>query len=433
MKFTMRGIITFILVGFGCAFAASIFVSKLLSASITNNIAENEIEFVFGAIEAGPLTIARLQDSAIAQKGLAELMTNPALKHRNFLSAKILGGVDFAFEYSVWNSNAIFSNHCVKKYEKVYRYPDSLNPFRITIERDSCLDLPEARAVFLQSVLASFMVTVIAIAILLISVSPVISSIRQAEKSLINLKADISTISFLPIKNLVERARKNISLERQAALADLIKQVAHDIRSPLSALNIFVGGSKTISSEEKKLIESISKRINDVANNLLLTNTKPEESGTSKEIQVTNLNNLIRDVVTEKTILIEKNLNIQIQSQIPEALIFSKIESSALSRILSNLINNSIESISEVGLIGVSLYMLNNQIMINIQDNGSGMSEETLSKLGTQNFSTKNQSNSSGSGLGFWNAKNIIELAGGTISVQSKLGVGTLVTIAIPA
>ena len=431
MKFTMRGIFTFILVGFGCAFASSIFVSKALSVTITHNIAEKEIEFIFGAIEAGPLTIARLQDSVVAQKGLTELMTNPALRQRNFLSVKIFGGTNFEFLYSVWNSKAVFRNQCVKKYEKEYRYEDSINPFRIVIERDSCQNLPEAKAIFSQSVVASFMVTVIAIVILLISVFPVIKSIRLAEKSLINLKADISLISFLPIKSLVERARKNISLERQAALADVIRQVAHDIRSPLSALNIFVGSSRTISFDEKNLVESISKRINDVANNLLLTSNEPEVQIASESNQTTNLNKLIRDIIVEKKLLIEKDHDVQIQFQIPEKPIFSNIEGSVIARVVSNLINNSVESILDAGIVDVLLYSLNNQIIITIQDNGAGMSEDTLAKLGTQNFSTKVQSHNSGSGLGFWNAKNVIENVGGTITVQSKLGIGTLVTITL--
>lgn len=427
----MRGIIIFILVGLAFAFISSAFVSKALSVAITHDMADNEIELLFGAVEAGPLTIARLQASVISQQGLVELMSNPALDHRNFRSVKIEGGADFSYNYGVWNSALTSSEKCLKKYEKHYQYSDSLNPFRIIIERDYCENLPEAQAIFAQSIVASLTVAVLAVIILSITVWPVATSIRQAEKSLGDAQIEISSIHFLPIKNLVEKARHNIKLEKQAAVADLIHQVAHDIRSPLSALNIFVSSSKSMSDEEKTFVESVSKRINEVANNLLLSN-KTANISITKSSAKTNVSTVVEDVLREKRILTsDKKIQLLSEIKLDEASC-SSIAPSTLASILSNLINNSIEAIPDEGIIQISVYELKDQIKIIIQDTGTGMSEETLSKLGNQNFSTKKMSNTSGSGLGFWNAKKVIESLGGSIEAQSKFGVGTLITLSLP-
>lgn len=431
MKITSKGIITFISVGLILSFVGSALISKILSTAITNDTAEKEIEFVLGAIEAGPLTIARLQASAISQRGLQDLMNNPSLARRNLRTASIDGGPNFSFNYGSWASKMPIMSDCLKKYEKTIQYKDSLNPFRIAVSRDVCLGLPEARAIFTQSVIASLLVTVLAAFILGFSVWPVTKSIRQAEELLENSGTVGLEIPFIPIKNLVEKARHNIELEKQAARADVIRQIAHDIRSPLSALNIVLGNSNTISFEEKELVKNVSNRINDVANNLLEANIGIARNSRSEKF--TDVLKVLKTVFDEKKALLVNHTGIEIQLQYQEDVNFNAaIESSTLARILSNLINNSIESIVETGIIQLAANELKNSAVITVHDNGCGMSEDTLAKLGNQNFSTKKLSKNSGSGLGFWHAKNAIEEAGGSIEIQSRQGIGTLITISLP-
>lgn len=427
MKITMRGVVLFISIGLLLAFIGSSIISKVLSSSITGKMANREVELILGAIEAGPLTIARLQSSAISQQGLKALMNNPSLENRNLRKALIEGGPNFSFTYASWDSAEVSDLACLQKIERVFQYPEALNPFKVTLERDVCSNLPEAKEIFFQSVIASLVVTVLAALILSLSVWPVATSLRLAELSLDDGVRSTRQIRFIPILKLVERARYNIKLEKQAALAGLARQVAHDIRSPLSALNIFVRHSKSISEEEKGLIENVSSRINEVANNLLQSNT--ENSLNSS----TDLLSLVRSVYEEKRIFLAQrpDLNIEIIQKI-EGSVYVNVSKSDLARVLSNLINNSIDAILAEGRIQISIEKIESNVQVSVSDNGCGMSEEVLNNLGQQDFTTKHKSAYSGSGLGFWHAKQVIESAAGRITVRSKVNVGTTITLLMP-
>ena len=107
----------------------------------------------------------------------------------------------------------------------------------------------------------------------------------------------------------------------------------------------------------------------------------------------------------------------------------SHVNSSILLRVLSNLINNSVESIIETGVITVGTRTYESVNIISVIDNGSGMSEEMLKVLGNKGFSSGKEK---GNGLGFYHAKKSIEEAGGSLEVRSRVGVGTMVEIKLP-
>jgi signal transduction histidine kinase len=110
--------------------------------------------------------------------------------------------------------------------------------------------------------------------------------------------------------------------------------------------------------------------------------------------------------------------------------IFVMTDVPLMNRILSNLILNGLQSGREDQLVQVNVIVLreNRQAIIRIEDDGIGMSEDTIDRVFIPFFSTKK----AGSGLGLAIAKQGIEQLGGTISFTSKLGTGTMFTIALP-
>ena len=94
-----------------------------------------------------------------------------------------------------------------------------------------------------------------------------------------------------------------------------------------------------------------------------------------------------------------------------------------------NFIKNGIEAMESGGEIVIRAYRQDGQAVIRIRDNGSGMDEEQIAKLGTPYFSTKTK----GTGLGLMVTFRIIEAMNGTISFDSKIGKGTEVTLRFPA
>ena len=98
---------------------------------------------------------------------------------------------------------------------------------------------------------------------------------------------------------------------------------------------------------------------------------------------------------------------------------------------LVHIVKNAQEATSNEGFIDVTLSLENNTAIINIEDNGSGMSEEFLKNQFFKPFSTTKSGK--GMGIGVYQSKEYIESIGGSVSVDSTEGAGTQFTIHIPA
>jgi len=108
---------------------------------------------------------------------------------------------------------------------------------------------------------------------------------------------------------------------------------------------------------------------------------------------------------------------------------FAAIHLNSFKRVLSNLINNSIEASSEEGMVNVSLHCLDNMIHITITDNGCGIPPDILPKIMEQGFSFGKDS---GAGFGLYHAKQQINRFNGKLFIESEVNVGTQVTIVLP-
>lgn len=228
-------------------------------------------------------------------------------------------------------------------------------------------------------------------------------------------------------ERIQNRSKIEAELKRQKSLASLAAQVAHDIRSPLSALNMVFGSVRgEISEQQRQMVKTAAKRINDIANDLL--QKKQIGDGSDQPILVAGL---IDGVLTEKRILMVGQVELVFDPKAGFGL-FAKMKGADLSRVISNLINNAIESFDGVeGRVDVGLREESDRLEISILDNGRGIAPEVLAQLGQRELSA-GKSGESGSGLGVFHAKTTIESAGGEFSIQSKLGRGTLVNIALP-
>ena len=136
----------------------------------------------------------------------------------------------------------------------------------------------------------------------------------------------------------------------------------------------------------------------------------------------------VEAIVEEKKIICDAKFNFELDFDQLEVL--AAINASDFKRIISNLINNSIDAVSVFpGKILISVRSYTENIQIQILDNGCGMSPENLCKIGTKGFSLSD----SGNGLGIYHAKKTIEEMNGSFQVSSRVGEGTMVTITLKA
>lgn len=258
---------------------------------------------------------------------------------------------------------------------------------------------------------------------------------------------NIGTNDFLPLEELqdwlvcYERvlqekqvlARAEHSRDREVALGQLAAQVAHDIRSPLAALNMLVPDLNACSESTRMLAREAIQRIQDIANDLLAKNRGSSLREESDAIESVFLNALVAQIATEKRLQYRslRDVTIQTEDLGCTGVLFAQIDSGNLKRCLSNLINNAVESTRgrQGGAVTVGISCAANKALIQIQDNGCGIPDAVLSRLGQRGTTL---GKSGGNGLGVYQARQAVEAAGGAIEYSSKVGLGTCVSVSLP-
>lgn len=237
-------------------------------------------------------------------------------------------------------------------------------------------------------------------------------------------------------------------ITKQNAISDIAAQVSHDIRSPLSALTLMLGSLKSLEEDQRILLRSAVKRINDIANTLLEQSKKQRSSGIflnenriqdpvltfdQMKSQAELVSALIDSLVSEKRIQYRNRSRLEIDFDLKQSYgLFAKGSGSDLKRILSNLINNSAEAIDDQGKILVKAYGESEFVVIDVLDNGKGIPPKILAKIGEKGVSFGKDGTDSGSGLGIYHAKQIIQNVGGHFEIKSSEASGTLARIRLP-
>lgn len=210
-------------------------------------------------------------------------------------------------------------------------------------------------------------------------------------------------------------------------------QVAHDIRSPLVALKMALEEVDNFPSDYRNMIRMSVQRINDIANNLLSDNREKSNQDMA-QVETELLAPLVDSLVSEKRMNFRGNTGINIESDLTKSYgLFVKINSTELKRVLSNLINNSVEAMESSGKVIVSVSeTADKKVLLSVSDNGKGMPEHIVKRLGEKGFSHGKAGLESGSGLGFYHAKETVESFGGNLKIESVPGQGTTINIFLP-
>lgn len=227
---------------------------------------------------------------------------------------------------------------------------------------------------------------------------------------------------------------KSSRAEQKEALFSQARQIAHDIRSPLSALAA-VSSSLDPSSAETALLRGALKRINDIANNLLEASRNSElrepTSLLAPKLPI-EITSLIKQVLAEKEAILSKQgaKAIQIVTKFESDSILALVEGVGFQRVISNLLNNSIEAISHIGKIECKVSRSQGMLEISIRDDGCGIPAHVLPNLLN---SSQSYQKSEGYGLGLSHATRSISSWNGSLEVRSMgLGLGSEVIIRLP-
>jgi hypothetical protein len=224
--------------------------------------------------------------------------------------------------------------------------------------------------------------------------------------------------------------------------------VAHDIRSPLTVLQMITRNLSHIPEEERMMIRDSVTRIHDIANDLLnrYTHKKDIAEQIIEEHQSLQfIPGLLDSIITEKRMQYKskRSLELQYSFQNDPFDFFSQVNPAHFKRMFSNLINNSVEAMEfpkEQNIsphlqhqkneqIHIQCYSTNHFIQIEISDNGKGMTEDQMSQMGINHF-TYGKKN--GHGQGFSHALETIKTWKGSLAISSKQNEGTIITLLLP-
>jgi len=222
-------------------------------------------------------------------------------------------------------------------------------------------------------------------------------------------------------KKLNDEFQKIQKMKVQLEIGNLAFQVAHDIRSPLAALEN-INMSENADPAEQKITKEAIRRLKGIANTLL---EKGRSSHISNVAEI-EIGSVIKTIIDAKTFEFPRR---QINFKSINNNLISKIDNIKFESILSNLINNALEASPENSTISIMTTTDYKNIFINIIDHGKGIPPELLSKLGNEKITFEK---TEGNGLGVFSSAQIIKEWGGTFNISSELNKGTTVTISLP-
>jgi nitrogen fixation/metabolism regulation signal transduction histidine kinase len=232
------------------------------------------------------------------------------------------------------------------------------------------------------------------------------------------------------VNELEESALKLAQSEREEAWREMAKQVAHEIKNPLTPMRL------TVQSFQRKFDPNdpdLKQKLNDYSKTLIqqidtmssvasaFSNFASMPAQQNETLNVVNVVELTLDIFNEDYIVFESE----------EKEIISKMDRAQLIRVITNLVKNAIQSIPEnqsEKTILVSVKKEENNVLILVKDNGIGIEAENIDRIFEPKFTTKN----SGMGLGLGIIKNIIENYKGSITFETAYGKGATFTVSLP-
>lgn len=232
------------------------------------------------------------------------------------------------------------------------------------------------------------------------------------------------------ISEIADQRERLSYIEKQSAWQEMAKQVAHEVKNPLTPMKLmmqnferkFDPNDPNIGAKVKGLSEVIIGQI-DVISRVANAFSEFAQLPERHDEEIT-LNKEVRNVLT-----IFSDENIFVHANHDD--IRMKIDRSYLTRIITNLVTNASQARAEdrKSVINVDLEKIEKRIRITVEDNGIGIPADQLDKIFDPNFTSKN----SGMGIGLTMVKRMVEDYNGTITVLSTLDKGAIFTISMPS
>jgi two-component system, NtrC family, nitrogen regulation sensor histidine kinase NtrY len=229
--------------------------------------------------------------------------------------------------------------------------------------------------------------------------------------------------------------RQRAELERTHRLeawAEMARQVAHEIKNPLTPIQLSSEHLVRVNKDKgQPLTPVLEECVGAIMSQVKLLRQISAEfssfaSSPTAHPAPTSLAELLTTVLDPYVTGLDGR--IAIRCDVPASLPLIMVDRTLLSRAITNIVENALHAMPGAGVLTVTADATPSAIHLSFADTGTGMDAEALRRIFEPYFSTK----ATGTGLGLTIAKRNVELSGGTVTVHSELGKGTVVTLVLP-
>lgn len=249
--------------------------------------------------------------------------------------------------------------------------------------------------------------------------------IKEGKYKRITDKTDISEIETL--KDNINFLSEN--LKRQESIRDQYAQdISHELRTPLTNLSLYIESIKDgVLEADDTTLTTLQSEVERLKGLIAGLGASFEENASEETLSKSTVS--ITDIcynISMSFLAKARKENISINTYLKKGVIFYT-DKDKLSQILQNLISNAIKAIGSDGKIDVHLRETDDEIRINVVDNGTGIKKDDQDKIFERLYRVENSRNTkdNGLGLGLSITKNYVNALGGKISVSSEYGVGS--------
>lgn len=238
-----------------------------------------------------------------------------------------------------------------------------------------------------------------------------ISSELERERQLSRLERDLAATQSRLIQS-----------EKLAVTGTLAASIAHDIRNILSAISLTISMGQEDPATTLQELRGHLDRF-EVLSHRLLVYARPKEVA-RENVDIAEVLRRVLDLLGSQFKVSSIGLDLKIEPELPSV----RADASRLDHVFVNLILNGLQASSASKTLHVRAFARGGQVVVQIEDEGHGMSPETVERL----FEPFSKSRSRGFGLGLYSCRHIIAECGGNIRVQSKPGVGSRFDVELP-
>jgi len=239
-------------------------------------------------------------------------------------------------------------------------------------------------------------------------------------------------------RRLAQEAQRH-EIERAMLTRRFVTFVSHQLRTPLVAVHQYLNVMKQVEQSPATRLEWIGRcltRIEELQNLISdwLTLARVESGNLSQERIRVDLSQLIPVIVEtyQESAAAER---VSLESRMPEGGLPVRGDRNCLTVLFDNLITNAIKYNRPFGKVTVTGSISGGDVVVRVADNGIGIPEKELPYLFGEFFRVKDESarKATGTGLGLHISKKIAAEMGGTIAVESQVGVGSVFSVRLPA